>query len=169
MKTNELIENVPGSDTVRELWSGIGRGALAGLAATVPMTGVMLALGKLAQRQGQDPFPPREITAKVTRRPGVWQRADDSQRGMLTIAGHLGYGALTGALYGARIAESPEPSPLSGATYGLMVWALSYAGWLPALNILPSPKRTAPNRTLQLVASHLVWGASLGWLMRRLG
>lgn len=144
-------------------------GMAAGAAATLPMTAVMLVLGKLAAREQRHPFPPRVITAEVTERAGVWQRADEEERTALTIAGHFGYGAALGAAYGARPVERLLPGPVGGAAYGLLVWAASYAGWLPAAGIMRPAWREAGGRNLQMIAAHLVWGATLGWLMGKRG
>jgi hypothetical protein len=42
----------------------------------------------------------------------------------------------------------------------MLVWAASYAGWLPAVNTLPPPQRRPAGRNLLLILSHLVWGAA---------
>ncbi|HMQ29394.1 MAG TPA: MBL fold metallo-hydrolase [Chloroflexaceae bacterium] len=157
----------PGPEA-RRAWPRVAAGALAGLAATGPMTAVMLALAVLRAGDGRDPFPPRQVMEGVAGRLGLWQRAGEAQRAALTLAGHFGYGAAMGTLYGARDREPIPAGPLGGAAYGLLVWAASYAGWLPALGIVQPPWREPRGRTLQLLASHLVWGATLGWLARRL-
>lgn len=148
------------------LAGGAGRGAIAGLAATVPMTGAMLALGALARRGKQPPFPPRRVAAELTKRVSLWQHMDERQRNMLTLVSHFGYGATAGALYGAYATRRPTAAT-SGVAYGLLIWAASYAGWLPALHILPPPWCAPRRRTFQMIAAHLVWGLSLGWLLRR--
>jgi uncharacterized membrane protein YagU involved in acid resistance len=45
--------------------------------------------------------------------------------------------------------------------FGLVVWASSYLGWLPALHVLPSASHVNVGRNFMVIASHLVWGASL--------
>lgn len=156
-----------GGPWARGGWDAMAVGAVAGAAATAPMTAVMLVLGKLAAREGRHPFPPRVITAEVTERAGLWQRADEQERDTMTMAGHFGYGAALGAAYGAPSVTRLLPGPLGGAAYGLLVWAASYAGWLPAAGIMRPAWRDARGRNLQMIAAHLVWGAALGWLMRR--
>lgn len=143
------------------------RGALCGLAATVPMTAVMLALGAPVAGRRELSFPPHQVTAELARRVDLWPRADDRQRRGLTLASHFGYGALAGALYGARRSAVPQAGLARGAAYGLLVWAAGYAGWLPLMHVVAPPWRTPPRRTIQLVAAHLTWGLCLAWLARR--
>lgn len=148
-------------------WAGIYTGGRAGLLATIPMTGVMLTFAKLVKQQQQAPFPPRHIVKEVTRRVGIWQRATAAQRNALTVTAHLGYGTLMGALAGGWSTAPARLGINQGVVYGLFVWAASYAGWLPAFRILAPPWRTPLSQTVQLVTSHLVWGACLAWLFRR--
>ena len=47
---------------------------------------------------------------------------------------------------------------------GEAVYAVSYAGWVPALGALPPADRDRPSRQLVMAAAHLVYGAVLGAL-----
>lgn len=145
--------------------TGLLRGAVAGLLATVPMTAAMLVFGALPQRRKREPFPPHQVTAGMTGSLGIWQHADDAQRYALTLISHFGYGALAGAIYGAVVPSQSRRGTGRGVAYALLVWSSAYAGWLPALDIVPPPWREHPSRTLQLVAAHVVWGAVLGLLV----
>jgi uncharacterized membrane protein YagU involved in acid resistance len=48
----------------------------------------------------------------------------------------------------------------TGPVYGLAVWAAGYAGWLPAMHILPPTAQRPLGRNLLLITAHLVWGAA---------
>jgi uncharacterized membrane protein YagU involved in acid resistance len=81
-----------------------------------------------------------------------------------TLAAHLGYGVVTGALYGAAVGRTGTlgKAALKGAAFGVGVWAGSYAGWLPMAGILPPAWRQPAGETAELVVSHLVWGTLTG-------
>ena len=85
-----------------------------------------------------------------------------AERSLQTLLAHLGYGALTGALYAAL------PRRPSGFVYGPAIWALSYLGWLPGLRILKPAQHHPAKRNLLMLAVHLVWGGTLAWSLREL-
>jgi uncharacterized membrane protein YagU involved in acid resistance len=134
-------------------------GAVAGFVATAPMTSVMLALSRKLQGE-TDPLPPEVVTERVTQRAGL----DDEVRGLrmpVFLTSHFGFGAVAGALYYALLEPGLRWLPVRGQLYGMLVWLLSYAGWLPALNLFPDPAHTSRRRTVQLILAHLAWGSSL--------
>ena len=53
-----------------------------------------------------------------------------------------------------------------GALFGLLVWGVSYLGWVPAAKILPPAHRDRRDRQVTMVIAHLVFGASLGLLLK---
>jgi uncharacterized membrane protein YagU involved in acid resistance len=143
------------------------RGALAGIVATVPMSGVMLILDR--RRSGGDPtpLPPRQITIEATELLGVRHKLGESAQRVLTTASHFGYGAVMGALFGAFCGEKRSHAVTSGASYGLAVWVGSYLCWLPALHSRAAAPRQSLRRNAVMIAAHIVWGASLAYLARR--
>ena len=140
----------------------LARGALAGLAGTTAMSVVMLAARKTG-RMGK--LPPERVTEAGLRVLRV--QASERSENALSTAAHLGYGATVGALFAAAgsTVRLPLPAPVTGALYGLAVWAAGYAGWMPALGIMPPPHRDRPDRQTAMVLSHLVYGAVLGALV----
>lgn len=147
--------------------STIARGAISGAGATLPMTLVMAGFVPFLPPDRREPLPPHTITERTTQAVGLWQRLDPEQRLVTTSLAHVGYGAASGAGYALIACRSPMPSIVSGMLYGALIWAVSYAGWLPGLRILPPPRRTTPARNLQLIVAHLAWGAVLGHLLDR--
>jgi uncharacterized membrane protein YagU involved in acid resistance len=144
------------------------RGGVAGLLATAPMTVVMAILFRFLPRHEQYPLPPRQIEERVSHEAGIGHRMDEGEHRVLTTLAHFGYGALTGAGYGL-VAHALRPPPLlAGSGFGLVVWLVSYLGWLPALKILPSATEQPGGRNMLMITAHLVWGAVLGWLTQRL-
>src|SRR5688572_23656586 len=76
------------------------RGAIAGAAATAPMTAFMLTAFRFLPRREQYPLPPREITDEVRERSGLLAEADEPAALITTLAGHFAYGAAAGTLLG---------------------------------------------------------------------
>ena len=147
---------------------GVFEAAAAGLLATLPMTAVMEAAYRVLPREEQYPLPPRQITDRLAEETGTAPHLDEGQRVVLTLASHFGYGAAAGAAYAPFGRWSPLPAPLTGAAYGVGVWAGSYLGWLPALGILRPATEAPRGRVALMVGAHVVWGAALGMVAQRL-
>ncbi|HEX8707905.1 MAG TPA: DUF6789 family protein [Pyrinomonadaceae bacterium] len=147
---------------------GLLYGALAGLAATVPMTAVMGLLHRALPEHERYPLPPREITMEIAEEVGVKEQLDEPGRVGVTLAAHFGYGAAIGALYAPLARRSPLAPALSGAAYGLAVWAGSYLGWLPAMGILRPATQHPPRRNALMITAHLVWGVAAGVMLDEL-
>ena len=125
-------------------------GALAGITATMAMTATMRTLFSTLPAEERYPLPPRELTECML-------PASQSTLPALTVLAHFAYGAAAGALFGAL----PERRWGTGAGYGVAVWALSYLGWIPGLNILKPATQHPPRRDMVMIAAHLVWGTAL--------
>lgn len=144
-------------------------GAIAGLAATVPMTLFMLAAKQKLPRRQQYRLPPREIVARVAEKVKLREEIDqEPEETTATTIGHFGYGALTGALYGLLLAPINISSILKGILFGVLVWSGSYLGWLPAAGLYPSVKQISDERNLLMMASHWVFGAFTGMIADKL-
>lgn len=143
-------------------------GALAGFTATIPMTIAMEAMHRALPQHERYPLPPREITERITAGTGEKEHLNESERFGLTLLSHFTYGAAAGAVY-ASVAQRYQPSPIpGGAAFGLALWAASYLGWLPATGILRPATEHPPRRTALLIAAHLVWGTTIGILVKAL-
>jgi hypothetical protein len=138
-------------------------GAADGVAATLAMSGVMLA-ARRAGWTGQ--LPPRRITTALL---GTARTGGDRTNNVLSTATHLAFGAAAGSLFesGLRRWGRRGAGPAAGAAFGAAVWLVSYAGWVPALDILPPPHRDRPGRQAWMFVAHLVYGAVLGALADR--
>lgn len=135
------------------------QGCTGGLLATVPMTAAML----LSQKLGfLGKAPPAKITDDALAAAGV--SATKTQRRLLTGLAHLGFGAGSGALYSLLRPGRPsiQRAVIEGAAFGTVVWATSYAGWVPALGILPPPDDDRKDRQVTMVIAHWIFGAVLG-------
>jgi hypothetical protein len=148
--------------------NGVVLGAIAGCAATVPMTVAMEALHRELPDEERDPLPPRTVTMRVAEEAGVREELDEDERTGLTLAAHFGMGTAMGALYGPVSRLIPLPAPVAGAGFGLAVWAGNYLGLLPALGLLSPATKHRPRRVGLMIAAHLVWGAVAGLMLSQL-
>jgi hypothetical protein len=148
----------------RILW-----GALAGLAATAPMTVAMKLMHEQLPREEQYPLPPRQVAEGMAEKAGVNEHLDEDDRVAATWASHFAYGAACGALYGALSGERLDGhGALAGAGFGVAVWAGSYLGWLPAAGIISPATEHPARRNALMIAAHVVWGATTGVVLERL-
>jgi hypothetical protein len=143
-------------------------GAAAGTAATIPMTAYWEYMHTRLPGEPPRPLPPREIVEAMAVRAGVSRELSERDMQNLALAAHVGYGALTGALFGLMPSFDPAKSAAAGALFGLGVWTASYLGWLPASGLRQPVKYDPVARTGLLIGGHVVWGAALG-LMAALG
>jgi uncharacterized membrane protein YagU involved in acid resistance len=144
-----------------ELRRPVLMGALAGLAATLPMTGAMLLLYRRLPAEERQPLPPRRIADAFVGRAHAEDDLTEGEETLVALAGHFGYGAVTGALYSLAYRRLRLPALVSGVSYGLAVWVASYLGWLPAAKVLPPATRDTPGRNFLMVFAHIVWGIFL--------
>lgn len=155
------------SQSAIEKWAPrILRGGIAGFTATVPMTVFMLAAHRALPKWQRYPLPPKRIAMKLAERVGLKRHLDKPQRLEVTLASHFGYGTAMGSLYALTAGRAPLPALLKGTAFGLVLWIASYAGWLPAMDILPPPNQKPANRSVLMIVAHLVWGSAAGLGMR---
>jgi len=159
-----VIDRVLADEAQPSLETRLLLGALAGLVGTAAMTAAMRALHRRLPPQQRYPLPPREIVQEVLPEPAE-RRMAEGHRQSLTMAAHFGYGAATGALYAAA---RPPASPTLGALYGVLVWGVSYLGWIPGARILEPATQHPGRRNGLMIACHLVWGATMAATLREL-
>ena len=149
-------------------------GAASGTIATFPMTAMMELLRYVLLDYKPETFPPRQVALGIMKKSGLDKplRAygEPAVLGITAIT-HLGFGGVSGAIYGALASLFPrrKPTPLNaaaaaahGATFGILVWSGSYFGWLPALGIVKPQGDYPVEKNTILVLSHIVWGATTG-------
>ena len=136
----------------------VGRGAIAGLVATVPMTAVFVA-GRAAGLLRTPP--PVQITDTAEARAGVRDDLNQPAFGASWAAAHLAYGAGCGAIFAAARPALPRSSTAAGLLFGLTVWSVSYGVAMPALGLYPSLRRDRPTRVGVTAVAHAVFGLAL--------
>lgn len=151
---------------MHELARRSAEGAGAGAVATAVMSGAMLA----AQRAGLlGRMPPRKITAAALDAVGI--RRTGKEEKAATALTHFGFGAGCGALF-ALLGRRDKPAAravLEGALFGTAVWTISYAGWVPALRIMPPPSKDRPGRPTSMLVAHWIFGGVLAAILASRG
>jgi len=141
--------------------------AAAGVVATVPMTVVMERLHRLLPSERGRPLPPREVTEGVyARMGGRHDRAHEGPLSQATLLAHYAFGGAAGSLFPLIAPRGVAPAAGAGLLYGLGVWSASYLGLLPSLGVRHNATRDTSGRTAMMIAAHLVWGATLGVILR---
>lgn len=163
METTTENTTAPAFHLVR----GAARGFGAGLVATTTMSATMFALQKLGLL-GR--MPPRLLTERTLARFGLRRKTSKRTRKLLTALNHFGFGGTMGALFeigrsavAARrgTAGSRAAQLGAGVAFGSLVWAASYAGWIPAVGLMPLPHRDRPFRPASMILAHWVFGSTL--------
>jgi uncharacterized membrane protein YagU involved in acid resistance len=144
-----------------EIGKALATGAAAGAAASIPMSWAMELMHRFLPPEERHALPPREITERMTRALGIRKHLDQEQRLWLSLAAHMGYGAGVGAIYAAIAAHVPGRPLLKGTTFGVMVWAGSYLGLLPAMGVMSPATQHPMRRNALMIVAHLVFGSAL--------
>jgi hypothetical protein len=55
---------------------------------------------------------------------------------------------------------------VKGMLFGLIVWASSYNGWVPAADLLPPATQTRAKRNSMMIFAHLVYGTIVSLVLR---
>lgn len=138
----------------------VGIGAVGGFVATSLMDVFLTELRRLGALHM---YPPEEITGRALEAADVPH--DEGERKAATAVAHYAFGATAGAAFG--LVPTPRKRPaviVTGVLYGLGIWLVSYAGWIPKLGLRPRPSDDPPESQASIAASHAVYGAALGAL-----
>ena len=130
------------------------RGVLGGLAATAVMSAQLMAAPSTA-RIGTPP--PRRLADFLL------PHSPARDRGIAAAAIHLAIGMTSGVLY-RGVVRRRRGGILSGAIFGVAIWAIGYEFLVPALGVLPAAHRDRRDRRAALIEAHLIYGATLGAL-----
>ncbi len=141
------------------------RGAVAGLAATVPMTAV-IGVGNAAGFLRTPP--PVEITENLAEQAGEAPDLGSPAFQVGWLSAHLGYGAACGAVYALMRPLLPRSDITAGLLFGGAVWSISYMTLMPALHLYPEPQADSRWRQAVMIAAHAVFGTALAAIDRRL-
>ncbi len=139
-------------------------GALGGVAGGVAMTVLMTQVAPRVVPKSMLPDPPAPVKTVrwAERQVDRPQALSGKSEQAAAMAAHLAYSAVTGAGYGlARSsirAVRNVPTPAAGALFGLLVWAASFQGLLPALGVMKATTEHPPKRWPAPLMGHTVFG-----------
>ena len=138
----------------RPLPQRLALGAVAGVAATFVMQGMMMASGKfLPESRPPMKKDPGEFMIEKVPLP-------ESLKPWGANALRLGYGMTSGVIYGAL--RPRRGSPLfDGALLGVGVWAAGYLGWLPAADLMPPITEHEPKQIAVPLVQHAIFGVAV--------
>jgi putative membrane protein len=134
----------------QSLAKGLLAGLIGGLVATAAKT---LAERIYPPRTHGEPEPPEVLAEKVAGHELV-----GTQKEVAVESIHWGFGALTGAAYGALVEFYPAATAKDGAGFGMALSSLTHGTVLPAMGLAAEPgEQTTRERTSEL-ATHVVYG-----------
>lgn len=145
-------------------------GALAGCVGAVAMVVLMepSLAGRLGPHWRPTEFVPKQVVRWLERRSGRTLRSEERETTAAVLT-HLAYGSLVGAAYGVLRQRTPNPSAApAGAAWGLLLWAVGYQGWMPALGVRPATTDHPPTQWPVPVANHLLYGTVLSQVYDRI-
>ncbi len=134
----------------RSLWKGLFAGLVAGVAATAAKT---VAERFYPPRIYGEPEPTEALAEKI-----AGHELSPAARQSAGKAITWGIGAAAGAAYGAVAEYFPEATHKEGASFGLMLMALTHETALPAMGVeAPAEQQTTREHTSE-AASHVLFG-----------
>jgi hypothetical protein len=141
------------------MYRRIVAGTVAGVIATVPQSAVVWGLRRLGVY--------RSRAAPLVATDGLTERITGSDPPLsLQLVQHFAIGGAGGAVCGVT-RSAVRPGIIAGLLTGLSIWAVSYRGLLPALEIMPPVEKDERGRAVTMFAAHVVYGAVMGWLTDR--
>jgi uncharacterized membrane protein YagU involved in acid resistance len=177
------------------IWKGCAAGMAGGLAATVIMTGFQSAWNAVMPQESEnDGNQTSARTGSDQQSKAQQSQKSDSQEPTVKVADkvvgmtekhlstegkktggqvvHYAFGTLVGAAYGTALEFAPRRyrrNPLgSGLLMGSALFAAADEVALPALRLTGRPAEMPPSMHLYGFVSHLVYGATAGFVTRTL-
>ncbi|MGD0446537.1 MAG: DUF1440 domain-containing protein [Edaphobacter sp.] len=145
-KKHELQETT----YTRSLAKGLLAGLIGGLVATAAKT----LVEKVYPPQTHGEPEPHEVLAERV----AGHELVRTQKEVATEAIHWGFGALTGAAYGALVEYYPAATAKDGAGFGMALSSLTHGTMLPVMGLGAAPEaQTARERTSEM-ATHVIYG-----------
>ncbi len=149
--------------TQKRLLKGLLAGLVAGLVATAAKT---LAERFYPPHTHGEAEPEELLAERIAGHP-----LDGATKEVASEAIHWGFGALTGAAYGALAEFYPAATDKEGASFGMALMALTQEKALPAMGLAPDPEDQTLREKGSEVASHVLYGVvteKVRGLVRRL-
>jgi putative membrane protein len=136
--------------TQKSLVKGLLAGLVAGLAATAAKT---IAEKIYPPRTHGEPEPPEVLAKKLAP-----HHLNDTELAVASETIHWGFGALSGAAYGALAEFYPAATAEEGAAFGLALMALTHETALPAMGAGSAPEDQTVREQSSEAATHVLYG-----------
>jgi putative membrane protein len=137
-------------DENRSLWKGLTAGLIAGVVATAAKS---VAEKLYPPRVHGEPEPPELLSERIAGRP-----LDETTEAVASETIHWGFGATAGAFYGALAEFYPAVTAKEGASFGLVLMALTHGNILPALELSAPPEDQSAREKTSEAATHILYG-----------
>jgi putative membrane protein len=134
----------------KSLAKGMLAGLIGGLVATAAKT---IAEKVYPPRTHGEPEPEVVLAEKIAGHPLY-----GTEKTAAVQAIHWGFGALTGAAYGALAEYYPAATSKDGASFGLALATLTHETALPAIGLSPEPENQTTRERTSEMATYVVYG-----------
>jgi putative membrane protein len=151
---SEDVEQEPA--LVKSLAKGMLAGLIGGLVATAAKS---ISEKVYPPRVHGEPEPPDVLTDKISDEVGV--SLTGSEKAIAAEAIHWGFGALTGAAYGALAEYFPTATAKEGASFGMALATLTHGTALPAMGLSAEPEDQTTREKTSEMATHVVYGLTM--------
>jgi putative membrane protein len=135
---------------VKSLAKGLLAGLIGGLVATAAKS---IAEKIYPPRTHGEPEPPSILAEKLAGHELVGTEKEIAEEAI-----HWGFGALTGAAYGALAEYYPAATSKDGAAFGMALTSLTHGSALPAMGLSAEPEEQTTRERTSEMASHVVYG-----------
>lgn len=142
------------SDSEKQYAKSLAKGLLAGLIGGLVATAAKSIAEKIyPPRTHGEPEPPTVLAGKL-----AGHELAGTEKEVAEEAIHWGFGALTGAAYGALAEYYPEATSKDGAAFGMALASLTHGSALPALGLSAEPEEQTTRERTSEMATHVVYG-----------
>ena len=140
-----------------ELERSLVKGMLAGLIGGLVATAAKSIAEKIyPPRTHGEPEASEVLAERISGEMGHRLTATEKAVAVGTI--HWGFGALTGAAYGALAEYYPAATAKDGASFGLALAGLTHETALPAMGLSAAPEELTTRERTSEMATHVVYG-----------
>ena len=154
----------------KPVYKGLIAGSIGGLAASFVMTQFQTVVakaltGRSNPHEGQGEDATVKTANKISSAVADHELTGDEKKKAGPLV-HYIYGTGIGALYGG-LAQRFKPTKSGfGSAYGAAAWALGDEVAVPAFGLGKKPSEAPVSQQLQMLAAHLVYGATLEGVRR---
>ncbi len=134
----------------KSLLKGLIAGLVGGLVATAAKS---IAEKIYPPRTHGEPEPPVVLAEKV-----AGHALAETPKAIAAETIHWGFGAVTGAAYGALAEFYPAATAKEGATFGLTLASLTHGSALPAMGLSAEPQQQTTREHTSEIATHIIYG-----------